>query len=57
MGKKYQLKRQAAEVQAKRIAEAVLRQRCKEEAMSEKEKKELYDTVYNEQIKRLNGEK
>ena len=50
-------KREAAiEARAQRIAEAVLRHRLREEALSDEEQKELVQAVYNDQLERLHSE-
>lgn len=41
---------------AQRIAEAVVRHRLREEAMSEEEQKDLIKAVYEDQLKRLRAE-
>lgn len=41
---------------AQRIAEAVVRYRLREEALSEEEKKDLIKAVYEDQLKRLRAE-
>ena len=58
MGKKpkAELKDAAMKRKAQVIAEAVVRQRCKEEAMSAEEKRELLNVVYKDTLERLRGE-
>jgi len=41
---------------AQRIAEAVVRYRLREEALSEEEQKDLIKAVYEDQLKRLRAE-
>lgn len=41
---------------AQRIAEAVVRHRLREEALSDNEKKDLLMAVYDDQLKRLRAE-
>lgn len=41
---------------AQRIAEAVVRHRLREEALSEEEQKDLIKAVYEDQLKRLRAE-
>ena len=56
MGKKFKEKEALMIRKAKVVADANVRQRCKEEEMSNKEKLELYETIYNETLERLKKE-
>ena len=58
MGKqaKAEKKEAAIKERARRIAEAVLRQRLREEALDETEKEDILKTVYNDQLERLRRE-
>ena len=59
MGKKpkAELKEAALKHKAQVIAEAVVRQRCKEEAMDAEERLELLKQVYEDTLARLRSEK
>ena len=58
MGKQAKAARKETVIKARaqRIAEAVLRCRLKEEAMSDEEQKQLVQTVYRDQLERLRSE-
>ena len=58
MGKQAKADKREAAIKAKaqRIAEAVLRYRLREEALSDEEQKELVQAVYQDQLERLRSE-
>ena len=58
MGKQAKADKREAAIKAKahRIAEAVLRHRLREEALSDEEQKELVQAVYKDQLARLRAE-
>lgn len=53
---KAELKETVIKARAQRIAEAVVRHRLREEALSEEEKNDLLKAVYEDQLKRLRAE-
>ena len=56
MGKKFKEKEALMIRKAQIVADANVRQRCKEEEMSDEEKRELFDAIYNETLERLRKE-
>jgi hypothetical protein len=58
MGKqaKANKREEAIKARAQRIAEAVLRYRLREEALSDEEQEELVQAVYKDQLARLRAE-